>query len=221
MQQIQTHQLDSDVGPGVLQSGAAQTLMKRNSDVPEALAVITWRLWASARHRTAEQYLWDLDMKITHVKKTWDVLRNCPWKLIFQLDNRSSAPIRTVGAAHSSLVAASCSALIKNCVGLSFLPSSLKDFTVIPLVLLLFLSATCSGSRSSISCVLLSCRHSWSTRLPLSSSVYRSLSIISVDARTALIIFTVTVYRSRCGRPFRLCLMLLWLNDKACVSACY
>lgn len=44
MQQIQTHQLDSDVGPGVLQSGAAQTLMKRNSDVPEALAVITWRL---------------------------------------------------------------------------------------------------------------------------------------------------------------------------------
>lgn len=69
MQQIQTHQLDSDVGPGVLQSGAAQTLMKRNSDVPEALAVITWRLWASARHRTAEQYLWDLDMKITHIKK--------------------------------------------------------------------------------------------------------------------------------------------------------
>lgn len=44
MQQIQTHQLDSDVGPGVLQSGAAQTSMKRNSNVPEALAVITWRL---------------------------------------------------------------------------------------------------------------------------------------------------------------------------------
>lgn len=148
-------------------------------------------------------------------------LTNCPWKLIFQWDNRSSAPIRTVGAAHSSLVAASCSALIKNSVGFSFLPSSLKDFTVIPLVLLLFLSATCSGNRSSISCVLLSCRHSWSTRLPLSSSVYRSLSIISVDARTALIIFTVTVYRSRCGRPFRLCLMFLWLNDKTCVSACY